>query len=113
MYPIHWSLVILCRALVVYGLWRRVRLWRMGQPRHQRADWAAGLDVPLLAVVGQTDVLYWVGCAGSYDPHNQKVTQAMVQIFRAAGVEFAILGEEENCNAEWARRSGEEYLDQM
>ncbi|MGD9048877.1 MAG: (Fe-S)-binding protein, partial [Anaerolineae bacterium] len=84
-----------------------------GQPRHQRADWAADLEVPLLANVGQTDVLYWVGCAGSYDPRNQKVSQAMVRIFRAAGVEFAILGEEESCNAEWARRAGEEYLYQM
>lgn len=84
-----------------------------GQPRHQRADWASGLDVPLLADVGQAEILYWVGCAGSYDPRNQKVSQAMVQIFRAAGVEFAILGEEESCNAEWARRAGEEYLYQM
>jgi len=58
-------------------------------------------------------VLYWVGCAGSYDPRNQKVSQAMVKIFRAAGVDFAILGEEESCNAEWARRAGEEYLYQM
>jgi Fe-S oxidoreductase len=84
-----------------------------GQPRHQRAEWAAGLDVPLLADVQETDVLYWVGCAGSYDPRNQKVSQAMVQILRAAGVDFAILGEEESCNAEWARRAGEEYLYQV
>ena len=84
-----------------------------GQPRHQRAAWAEGLDVPLMADVGQADVLYWVGCAGSYDPRNQKVSQAMVQIMRAAGVDFAILGEEESCNAEWARRAGEEYLFQM
>jgi Fe-S oxidoreductase/nitrate reductase gamma subunit len=84
-----------------------------GQARHQRAEWAAGLEVPLMADVGEADVLYWVGCAGSYDPRNQKVSQAMVQIFRAAGVDFAILGEEESCNAEWARRAGEEYLYQM
>jgi Fe-S oxidoreductase len=84
-----------------------------GQPRHQRAEWAAGLDVPLLADVGQADVLYWVGCAGSYDPRNQRVSRAMVQILRAAGVDFATLGEEETCNAEWARRAGEEYLFQM
>jgi Fe-S oxidoreductase/nitrate reductase gamma subunit len=81
-----------------------------GQPRHQRGAWAAGLDVPLMADVGETDVLYWVGCAGSYDPRNQKVSQAMVKILRTAGVDFAILGEEETCNAEWARRAGEEYL---
>jgi Fe-S oxidoreductase len=84
-----------------------------GQPRHQRADWATGLDVPLMADVEKVDVLYWVGCAGSYDPRNQKVSQAMVQIMKAAGVSFAILGEEETCNAEWARRAGEEYLYQM
>jgi Fe-S oxidoreductase/nitrate reductase gamma subunit len=84
-----------------------------GQPRHQRAAWTAGLDVPLMAEVGQADVLYWVGCAGSYDPRNQKVSQAMVKIFQTAGVNFAILGEEETCNAEWARRAGEEYLYQM
>lgn len=81
-----------------------------GRPRHQRGGWATGLDVPLMAEVGQADVLYWVGCAGSYDPRNQKVSQAMVQILRAAGVDCAILGEEETCNAEWARRAGEEYL---
>ncbi|MDX9831119.1 MAG: heterodisulfide reductase-related iron-sulfur binding cluster [Anaerolineae bacterium] len=84
-----------------------------GQPRHERTAWAAGLDVPVMADVGRADVLYWVGCAGSYDPRNQKVSQAMVRILRAAGVDFAILGEEETCNAEWARRAGEEYLYQM
>lgn len=84
-----------------------------GQPRHQRAAWADGLDLSLMADVGAADVLYWVGCAGSYDPRNQKVSQAMVRIFQTAGVNFAILGEEETCNAEWARRAGEEYLFQM
>jgi Fe-S oxidoreductase/nitrate reductase gamma subunit len=84
-----------------------------GQARHQRTAWADGLDVPVMADVGEADVLYWVGCAGSYDPRNQKVSQAMVKIFRAAGIDFAILGEEETCNAEWARRAGEEYLYQM
>ncbi len=84
-----------------------------GQPRHQRAAWADGLAVPRLADVGQADVLYWVGCAGSYDPRNQQVSRAMVEILRAAGVDFAILGEEESCNAEWARRAGEEYLYQV
>ncbi|HSJ52864.1 MAG TPA: (Fe-S)-binding protein, partial [Anaerolineae bacterium] len=84
-----------------------------GQARHQRTAWAAGLDVPVMADVGHADVLYWVGCAGSYDPRNQKVSQAMVRILRAAGVDFAILGDEETCNAEWARRAGEEYLYQM
>jgi len=69
--------------------------------------------VPVMAEVGEAEVRYWVGCAGSYDPRNQKVSRAMVQIFQAAGIQFAILGEEETCNAEWARRAGEEYLYQM
>jgi Fe-S oxidoreductase len=84
-----------------------------GQARHERANWADGLDVPLMSQVGKADVLYWVGCAGSYDPRNQKVSQSMVRIFRAADTDFAILGAEESCNAEWARRAGEEYLYQM
>jgi Fe-S oxidoreductase/nitrate reductase gamma subunit len=84
-----------------------------GQPRHQRTAWTQGLEVPLMADVGQADVLYWVGCAGSYDPRNQKVSQALVKLLRTASVDFAILGEEESCNAEWARRAGEEYLYQM
>jgi Fe-S oxidoreductase/nitrate reductase gamma subunit len=84
-----------------------------GQPRHQRTRWAEELEVPLMADVGETEVLYWVGCAGSYDPRNQRVSQAMVKVFQAAGIRFAILGEEESCNAEWARRAGEEYLYQM
>ena len=84
-----------------------------GQARHQRADWAAGLDVPLMSGSGKADVLFWVGCAGSYDPRNQKVSRALVQIMRAAGVDFAILGQEESCNAEWTRRAGEEYLYQQ
>jgi Fe-S oxidoreductase len=84
-----------------------------GQPRHQRAEWAAGLGVPRMAEVGVTSVLYWVGCAGSFDPRSQRVSQAMVRILQAAGVDFAILGEEESCNAEWARRAGDEYLYQL
>lgn len=98
-------------ALALRNTERQGNPW--GQPRHKRAAWTEGLDVPVMADVGHAEVLYWVGCAGSYDPRNQKVSQAMVQIMRAAGVDFAILGEEESCNAEWARRAGEEYLYQM
>ncbi len=81
-----------------------------GHPRGTRLDWAAGLDVPLLADRRSVDVLYWVGCAGVYDPAGQRVSRAMIQIFRAAGVDFAVLGEEERCTCEWARRSGQEAL---
>ena len=81
-----------------------------GNPRGTRLNWAAGLDVPLMAEKDKADVLYWVGCAGAYDPAGQRVSRAMVKILREAGVDFAVLGDEERCNCEWARRSGQEAL---
>ncbi len=81
-----------------------------GNPRGTRLEWAAGLDVPLMSEKGKADVLYWVGCAGAYDPESQQTARAMVKIFEAAGVDYAVLGEEERCNCEWARRAGNEYL---
>ncbi len=81
-----------------------------GNPRGTRLDWAQGLDVPLLADKKKVEVLYWVGCAGAYDPNGQKVSRAMVKILGAAGVDFAVLGDEERCNCEWARRGGQEAL---
>jgi Fe-S oxidoreductase len=81
-----------------------------GNPRGTRLDWAAGLDLPVMAEKQKVDVLYWVGCAGAYDPAGQRVSRAVVQILQAAGVDFAVLGDEERCNCEWARRSGQEAL---
>ncbi len=66
-----------------------------------------------MANVGEADVLWWVGCAGSYDPRNQKVSRALATILHAAGVNYAILGEEETCNGDSARRAGNEYLFQQ
>jgi Fe-S oxidoreductase len=59
------------------------------------------------------EYLYWVGCAGSFDDKNQKVTQAMAKLLQRAGVSFAILGPAENCTGDPARRSGNEYIFQM
>ncbi len=79
-----------------------------------RADWAKGLDVKTMAQVnGEVDVLYWVGCAGSYDKRYEKVSRSMVRLMNAAGIKFAILGTEEKCNGDPARRAGNEYLAQM
>ncbi len=75
-----------------------------------RAAWAGDLDVPRMSDVRETDVLFWVGCAGSYDDRAKKVSVAMARILQAAGVRFAILGEEERCHCESARRLGNEYL---
>ncbi len=82
-----------------------------------RGDWAKELGVPVLseneALAQEIDVLYWVGCAGSFDERNKAVSRAMVKIFRAAGIKFAILGKEEACTGDPARRIGNEFLFQM
>jgi Fe-S oxidoreductase len=78
-----------------------------------RADWAKGLDVPLMTDNPEADILYYVGCAGSFDDRGKKIARAMVRVLKKAGVNFAILGEEERCNGDVARRAGNEYLAQM
>ena len=84
--------------------------WSMGYST--RADWAKDLDVKTFAEVGEADVLFWVGCSGSFDDRAKLISQAMVKILNAAGVSFAILGEEEMCCGDSARRMGNEYLAQ-
>lgn len=84
-----------------------------GLAQEKRADWASGLEIPEMAAVedaGEIDVLYWVGCAGSYDERNQKVSRAFASLMKQAGVKFAILGREETCTGDPARRLGNEYL---
>jgi len=86
----------------------------------ERGDWAVslrdeGLNVEILDP-GQpleAEYLYWVGCAGSFDDKNKKVTQAMAKLLRRAGITVAILGPSEMCTGDPARRSGNEYLFQM
>ncbi len=78
-------------------------------PKAQRLAWTADLDVPRATAGQEYDVLFWVGCAASYDLRAQKVAKAMVRLFQAAGVKFAVMSEEK-CNGESARRLGEEYL---
>jgi Fe-S oxidoreductase len=78
-----------------------------------RANWADGLGISQMAELGEderVEVLYWVGCAGSFDDRNQKTSRALVKIMQAAGVKFGILGMEEQCTGEPARRLGNEYL---
>jgi Fe-S oxidoreductase len=78
-----------------------------------RSDWAKDLLLPLLSEKRQTDILFWVGCAGSFDQHSQKIARALVNILQHAGVDFAFLGNEEKCCGDPARRSGMEYLFQI
>jgi Fe-S oxidoreductase len=79
-----------------------------GLPSADRMKWAEGLDVQLWGQEPDQEFLYWVGCAGSYDMRNQNVTRALVKIMRTAGVAFGVLGNDEKCNCEVARRVGEE-----
>jgi Fe-S oxidoreductase len=79
-----------------------------GLPAFERMRWAEGLNLRTMQEDSDVDILYWVGCAGSYDPRNQNVSRAMIRILRHAGVKFGVLGNEEKCNCEVARRIGEE-----
>jgi Fe-S oxidoreductase len=78
-----------------------------------RGDWAEGLGVKTYAEHPDAEYLYFVGCAASFDEANQKVATSIVKILQAAGIDFAILGKEETCNGDPARRIGNEYLFQV
>ena len=77
----------------------------------------SNLKIPTMAEMAAAEktpeVLFWVGCAGSYDARAQKVSIAFTKILNEAGVEFAILGEEESCTGDPARRAGNEFVFQM
>ncbi|MFV0436150.1 MAG: (Fe-S)-binding protein [Desulfopila sp.] len=102
-------------AEVLMGMEKRGNPWN--EHPTARMDWARGLAVPImadLAAAGQgVDYLFWVGCAAAYDPRNSKIARSMVKILQAAGVSFAVLGEEERCTGDPARRMGQEYLFSM
>jgi Fe-S oxidoreductase len=71
------------------------------------------MNVPLMGDRPEAELLYFVGCAGSFDDRGKKIAQAMARVLQRAGVDFAILGPEEACNGDLARRAGNEYLAQM
>jgi len=87
--------------------------WGMNQ--NERADWAKDLEVDVVDPGSPFahEYLYWVGCAGSFDDKNKKVTQAVAKLLMRAGIDVAILGPSEMCTGDSARRSGNEYLFQM
>jgi Fe-S oxidoreductase len=92
-----------------------------GSPRGGRMDWTRDLPFPVptaadLARAGTLDnveVLYWVGCAAAFDERNRKVARAVATCLSAAGVRFAVLGQEEACTGDPARRMGNEYVFQI
>ncbi|MBK6760720.1 MAG: 4Fe-4S dicluster domain-containing protein [Ignavibacteria bacterium] len=78
-----------------------------------RANWAEGMGIKTAAEDPSMEVLFWVGCAGSYDERAKKTTKAFAELMQIAGVDFRILGTEENCTGDVARRTGNEYLADM
>ena len=120
---------------VFKGMDGRGNPWDM--PSNERLAWMKGLEVPVAATLALTpnpsspvqteeggrrpgeglsssvEYLFFVGCAASFDPRTQKIARAVVQILNAASVKFAVLGEEERCTGDPARRIGHEYIFQM
>ena len=78
-----------------------------------RTDWAQGLDVPTIAENPEAEVLLWVGCTPALEQRSQGVARSFAKVLKAAGVDFAILGDEEQCTGDPARRMGNEYLFQV
>ncbi|MCB9546296.1 MAG: 4Fe-4S dicluster domain-containing protein [Myxococcales bacterium] len=87
---------------------RRGNPW--GMNKRDRVKWADGLDIPLWDAEKPAEYLYWVGCAGAFDNRAQKVTKSVSRLMKKAGVDFAILGNDESCTGDSARRLGDEYL---
>lgn len=95
-------------ALCLKNLEKSGDPWGLGQSA--RADWYKGLDVKHISDNPDAEWLFWVGCAGALDQRNIKVSHATVKLMNAAGLNFAILGTDETCTGDSARRLGEEYL---
>ncbi len=89
------------------GMERQGNPWQMSD---SRLAWADGLDVPTTDVNPDFDVLYWVGCAATYEPRARQTARTLVQVLKAANVNFAVLGEQEACTGDTARRAGNEFL---
>jgi Fe-S oxidoreductase len=91
------------------GMERMANPWGMTE---DRLAWAAVLDfeVPTVEQNPDFEVLYWVGCAGAFDPNAQEIARAMATVLHSADVNYAVLGNEESCTGDSARRAGNEYL---
>lgn len=82
--------------------------WGLGW--QTRSKWTEGLDVPTLADNPDAEYLYWPGCSGAFDTRNRKVSAALVRLLKEANVSFAILGNDEKCCGDSARRMGNEFV---
>jgi len=96
---------------VLQNIEQRGHPWRGST--YSRLDWADGLEVKHVSDQTDFEILFWVGCTGALEQRSQSIPKAMVTILRAAKVNFAILGNEETCSGDPARRLGNEYLYQV
>jgi Fe-S oxidoreductase len=87
---------------------RQANPW--GVPPQERLKWAEGLKVPTIEENPEPEILWWVGCAPATASRSQKTAQAFAKILNTAGVNFAVLGEAEQCTGDSARRAGKEDL---
>jgi Fe-S oxidoreductase len=90
------------------GMERNVNPWNI--PPTERLKWAEGINVPTIDENPNPDILWWVGCAPATDVRAQKVARAFAQVLKHAKVNYAVLGQHEQCNGDSARRAGNEYL---
>jgi len=90
------------------GMERNVNPWNISPSERMR--WADGLNVPTIEQNPEPEILWWVGCAPATDARAQKTSQAFVKILKAAGVNYAVLGQNEQCTGDSARRAGNEFL---
>jgi len=90
------------------GMERNANPWNVSQA--DRMKWAEGLNVPTIEKNPEPEILWWVGCAAATDARAQKTAQAFAKILNAAGVNYAVLGQNEQCTGDSARRAGREDI---
>jgi Fe-S oxidoreductase len=90
------------------GMERNANPWNVSQT--DRMKWAEGLSVPTIEQNPEPEILWWVGCAPATDSRAQKTARAFAQILNAAGVSYAVLGQNEQCTGDSARRAGREDI---
>jgi Fe-S oxidoreductase len=95
-------------ATAFRGMERSMNPWNV--PQTERMKWAEGLNVVTINENPEPDVLWWIGCAAATDARAQKTAQAFAKILNEAGVNYAVIGEDEMCTGDAARRSGNEYM---
>lgn len=87
--------------------------WAGIQSLRLRGDWTSGLELKIMGQDSDVDILFWVGCTGALAERNVKTTLSLVRVLKAAGVNFGVLGEAENCCGDPARRAGYEFQFQI